>query len=250
MSKHNRERRKERAAVVQVKKEAEPVVVAEIRLSDRYPLLQLMGDWAEGRGPKRDCGGCTKCCTHMGVSDLNKPPNAQCEYERPGEGCGCYGSHPLECKVYACLWKMGWGDEEKDRPDRSGVLLNLGIHPSVKGRDTLDVIELQRGAIVERFSSLGEIFDLVPPELVTVTIIAHGVPRARTLDSPERYHTEGNRDGQNSMVGGKRVLVQLGVRLPNGGLAKRDRTILPEHHDESIKRSLTILNSGIVETLL
>jgi hypothetical protein len=73
--------------------------------------------------PKFPCGGCTACCTVVGVEELGKPYNCKCEHDN-GSGCAIYGKHPGSCKEFACFWAMGiFGDIPELRPDRLGVLL-------------------------------------------------------------------------------------------------------------------------------
>jgi hypothetical protein len=73
--------------------------------------------------PESKCGGCTLCCTVMGVSDL--PPNGKdqgetCRYEQAGCGCAIYATRPPSCAHFQCLWvkgEFGAGDPQY-RPDR------------------------------------------------------------------------------------------------------------------------------------
>lgn len=71
---------------------------------------------------KRTCGGCTLCCTLLGVVEFDKPPNQHCEFERPG-GCACYAERPGTCKVFHCQWLLDKRIAEELRPDRSHVVL-------------------------------------------------------------------------------------------------------------------------------
>lgn len=79
----------------------------------------------------RECGGCTECCTAIGVVELNKPPGVRCQHLTE-QGCGIYEDRPPSCRSYFCLWAdekaaaldlPDWG-----RPDRTGVLLNALGH--------------------------------------------------------------------------------------------------------------------------
>ena len=47
--------------------------------------------------------------------------DADCPHHIPGKGCAIYGSHPAECKDYACAWLTGSLPEEM-RPDKIGIL--------------------------------------------------------------------------------------------------------------------------------
>jgi hypothetical protein len=71
------------------------------------------------------CGGCTACCTEIGVKELGKPPRCRCEHQTES-GCGVYGTHPQECRGFVCAWAMGaLGSDDKYRPDRCGLLFTL-----------------------------------------------------------------------------------------------------------------------------
>jgi hypothetical protein len=78
----------------------------------------------------RACGGCSACCTALGVDDLDppKPAWAPCSDCLPSSddgtagGCGRYATRPPSCQTYQCLWRDGsFADEH--RPDRVGLIL-------------------------------------------------------------------------------------------------------------------------------
>jgi hypothetical protein len=74
---------------------------------------------------KYTCGGCTVCCTVMGLQDLGKPFYCKCEHVVE-KGCGIYDSRPKSCNDFVCSWAAGLlGDSESWRPDRSGLLFFL-----------------------------------------------------------------------------------------------------------------------------
>ena len=70
----------------------------------------------------RTCGHCTECCTVMKIEELGKPSGVKCEAVRR-EGCAIYAQRPHSCRVFECLWLMGFG-ANGHRPDRSGVVLH------------------------------------------------------------------------------------------------------------------------------
>ena len=71
---------------------------------------------------RRSCGGCTACCTAVGVTSLEKPFWATCRHQ--GEGhCRIYADRPTECREYRCGWLSGLLPEDM-RPDQSGFLLS------------------------------------------------------------------------------------------------------------------------------
>jgi len=103
----------------------------------RLPFITL--DELKRRGMRRVCGGCVACCYVIEVGELGKPFRTPCPHAIPGEGCAIWGGpggpdgEPKTCKVYRCAWAMGFG-EERDRPDRSGVLVDLRV-PSMVSTD-------------------------------------------------------------------------------------------------------------------
>ena len=68
----------------------------------------------------RPCGGCTACCSVLGVHDIAKQPWTACEHLEEG-GCGIYDARPNPCRKFNCLWQ-GWVGKESDRPDKIGVI--------------------------------------------------------------------------------------------------------------------------------
>lgn len=73
---------------------------------------------------ERSCGSCTACCTIVGVAELEKPPGKPCVHEVPKVGCRIYADRPASCRTYQCLWLLGALDDQEDRPDRLGVVLD------------------------------------------------------------------------------------------------------------------------------
>lgn len=70
-----------------------------------------------------DCGGCTACCTVLGVKELRKSDYTPCEHLCQ-QGCGVYDDRPKECQSYECLWFRSTPIPEL-RPDKLGVILEL-----------------------------------------------------------------------------------------------------------------------------
>lgn len=95
---------------------------------------------------KRSCGGCTACCTALGIHKFNKPPGVACNHECAG-GCNIYNTRPQECVAFRC----GWLDkmfEPEDRPDMTG-LVPVPVQQRerrIDGRRTLVVYESVPGA--------------------------------------------------------------------------------------------------------
>lgn len=78
----------------------------------------------------RTCGGCTMCCTLLGVVELGKPPGKDCEHQVKGQGCGIYETRPDSCQRYSCAWVSDGAEEnlrltDKDRPENTGIILTI-----------------------------------------------------------------------------------------------------------------------------
>jgi len=112
------------------------------------------------------CGGCTACCTILGVKSLNKLDFSPCAH-CTGEGCGIYSTRPKECHTYQCLWLIGNGMPEH-RPDRLGVILeantlDLGpgamapaivVREIVPGASEEDYTRAFIGTVAQKFDAL------------------------------------------------------------------------------------------------
>lgn len=75
---------------------------------------------------KRQCNGCTLCCTTAEVrgKDFFKPIGEDCIHQC--NGCKIFEqeSRPEVCNTFQCAWLRGFGDT-KDRPDKIGVLPSI-----------------------------------------------------------------------------------------------------------------------------
>jgi hypothetical protein len=127
--------------------------------------------------PDRSCGTCTACCTEVAVESVGKPHQCRCEHQTY-TGCGIYDARPSQCRVFYCLWRMGFGTGD-DRPDRSGVLLYLDAGTPITGLPyALTVVEVTPGAVGRRFQNLENLLALLPDRsLWEVRFYPHGVPR-------------------------------------------------------------------------
>lgn len=77
-------------------------------------------------GPvRRPCSGCTACCDHFEIEEIEKQSKARCPLKKAG-GCSVHATPdmPKVCATYACTWAMGYG-RPSDRPDRSGVIVDF-----------------------------------------------------------------------------------------------------------------------------
>jgi hypothetical protein len=68
----------------------------------------------------RECGGCTACCTVMGVAEVPTRFYAHCQHET-ASGCAIYDKRPGACRDFYCEWLVG-GFGVGDRPDTLGLL--------------------------------------------------------------------------------------------------------------------------------
>ena len=101
---------------------------------------------------KRTCGECVACCVYPSIEtdglrkrDLTPCPNLKNytkEIENDSDGlpifssesyqlpctknCTIHETKPECCKGYECAWLQGYG-HEKDRPDKSGVMVDLNV---------------------------------------------------------------------------------------------------------------------------
>lgn len=75
----------------------------------------------------KPCGGCTACCTILGVGAVNKGHYTPCKHICQ-QGCSIYSDRPLVCVEWECAWKSGWIDgDERRRPDRLGLMFEFRV---------------------------------------------------------------------------------------------------------------------------
>jgi hypothetical protein len=78
---------------------------------------------------RRECGGCTKCCSLLPVKGINKPANTRCQHQRHHKGCAVYHKpekgFPWECGLWECVWLQGHDTGDLRRPDRSGYVIDI-----------------------------------------------------------------------------------------------------------------------------
>lgn len=77
---------------------------------------------------KRECGGCTVCCSTVGVHEFDKPIWTPCIHQK-NAGCGIYETRPASCQTFYCLYQGGFleGDERR-RPDNLGIMFTAPDH--------------------------------------------------------------------------------------------------------------------------
>lgn len=71
----------------------------------------------------KQCGGCTECCTLLGIDELGKLRGDRCPHELTGMGCGVYSTRPPSCRNFSCLWLLRDDMPEDSKPNECGVVL-------------------------------------------------------------------------------------------------------------------------------
>ena len=87
----------------------------------------------------RSCGECEVCCVVMGVKEIGKYPAQECMHQMGGKGCSIYTTRPESCQRFMCLWLQAPREgilQDKDRPDKSGVMLLASGDHSAFSRGT------------------------------------------------------------------------------------------------------------------
>lgn len=96
---------------------------------ERIAIEAIMPRDEYGETGKRTCGSCRLCCKLVSTWEVGTGPDGQpyefkkargkwCEHAGP-KGCGIYTSpaKPWTCRIWACVWRMGFGPDAH-RPDR------------------------------------------------------------------------------------------------------------------------------------
>jgi hypothetical protein len=154
--------------------------------------LQIVSD------PKaRSCGGCTACCTALGVVELKKKMWVRCD-EECTSGCSIYDNRPQSCRDFTCLWLTGniEGDERR-RPDQLGLIF-VGQGKKFKEIDipVIGVWEIRPDALninhylIERLSS----------KLVLYCML-YNQPMKRRIFAPPHLADHVNRIVENVYLG-------------------------------------------------
>jgi hypothetical protein len=116
-----------------------------IHTGNKMKILEIL-DYAGDGTPDRQCGGCTACCTTMGVGEISKPAFVKCKHAC-AQGCSIYEDRPESCAVWACLWRRGLVMPEDMRPDKLGIVFDLSIDDNnIFGQTCLYAMEFRPGA--------------------------------------------------------------------------------------------------------
>lgn len=156
-----------------VSRNTDPLVAA----AQEYGLPPEEVEVIANRVAGRDCGECTACCTVKGVAELGKPTQAACRHLCQSR-CDIYQARPKSCRDYACLWRQGWIDgDERNRPDKLGVLIDYEPFTKIPGAVLLVVWEVVAGAAQsEQVQTLVNHLLDAHPQIKAVAYCAAGQP--------------------------------------------------------------------------
>lgn len=73
----------------------------------------------------RACGECQLCCKIVPVSEIGKPADTRCRYQKHRKGCVVYATRPLSCKTWSCSWLSDPLATMLPRPDRAGYVIDM-----------------------------------------------------------------------------------------------------------------------------
>lgn len=97
--------------------------------SDNHSAHQPTPEEIGVRREAKACGGCTLCCTVLGIGPAGKAPGTPCPYVQAGQGCGIHPTRPDNCRAYQCVWTLADPLDITWRPDVAGFLLNPRPNP-------------------------------------------------------------------------------------------------------------------------
>lgn len=85
----------------------------------------------------RACGACSACCTVLEIPSLGKRKDTRCAHVSPANGCAVYGDtekRPKACDAYLCAWRAGVYGGQLDRPDKTGIVVDMHFADEELGR--------------------------------------------------------------------------------------------------------------------
>jgi hypothetical protein len=105
-------------------------------------LRKKTGEKLLPREQRHKCDECKACCGVVPVSEIGllafQPCPHLCDH-----GCGIYANRPMGCKTWNCQWLAEPQWEDKYRPDRCGVIVDIVPDTcGVRNDETGEVIEL------------------------------------------------------------------------------------------------------------
>lgn len=91
---------------------------------------------------RHKCGECTACCHIVPVKEIDVRAWQGCPHEC-ATGCSIYAARPTSCKIWNCQWLAEPGWDDKYRPDRCGVVVDvLPDTMGVRNEETGEIVEL------------------------------------------------------------------------------------------------------------
>lgn len=163
------------------------------------------------RKAARVCGGCTACCTILGIPTLGKPMMRRCAHECAA-GCAVYERRPEECAEFLCLWREGWGTDAM-RPDLCRFMLWTQEQPHVY-RYAQGFVKVP-ATVVVAYESEANAFQTEPFQLVRRNLLRMGAVLMEFHDSTVRVYGVKYPDGQNIRA------------VPTDGDPTRMRLVIP-----------------------
>jgi len=117
---------------------------------------------------RRNCGGCSACCTVLNIPEVNSPAFQPCSHLCV-QGCGIYDSRPGVCRDYYCEWALGNAPEWM-KPDLCGV-----VPGHTNGNTAMHLREVWPGA--SRSSEVRRFIRAANARGVHVVVTLHPEPR-------------------------------------------------------------------------
>jgi len=119
----------------------------------------------------RSCQGCTECCTHVGVEELDKVAREVCCHVLNdagfpgGKGCGIRKQRPYSCRTFLCAYVMRPSLYpqlfEDEKPDVLGMICGAKSREAADGTPVTLFVETRAGGearslnVIRRFNAAG-----------------------------------------------------------------------------------------------
>ena len=121
---------------------------------------------------KRNCGGCTACCTAMANSAVEppKPTFSSCQFQC-ADGCSIHADKPQGCREFNCLWVQDTGKlfKEDERPDKFGI---VAVAECTQFGPTIRIYESTDGAL--RREDVQELIHFWAQKVAVLAIVRGG----------------------------------------------------------------------------
>lgn len=99
---------------------------------------------------RRECDGCTLCCTLLPIKEIGKRAGVNCRHQAAG-GCKVYhrpGLMPRSCHFWNCRWLVDDDTGDQLRPDISHLVIDImpdwvALQDDATGKQTrLEVVQV------------------------------------------------------------------------------------------------------------